>query len=89
MQIGDLGRQDAFNYEIQTTYFREEEVTVRDGDVITTTCVYDSMDKTEATPGGLGSQEEMCVNFLMVYPAACRALLSFFLAAACPSQCHM
>lgn len=29
------------------------------------------MDKTEATPGGLGSQEEMCVMFLLVYPSDC------------------
>ena len=45
---------------------------MRNGDVVTTTCVYDSMDKTEATPGGLGSQEEMCVMFLLVYPSDCR-----------------
>lgn len=73
MQMGDIGREDAFRYELQYARFLDEEVTVRDGDVLTTTCMYDSMDRTEATPGGFGSQEEMCINFLLAYPADCCA----------------
>lgn len=79
MQMGDLGREDSFNYELQYTRFLPEERTVRNGDVLTTTCIFDSMDRTEVTPGGLGSQEEMCVNFLTVYPASCCTPLFLFL----------
>lgn len=75
MQVGDIGRADDFNYEVQYTNMFETELTVRDGDVLTTTCIYDSMDRTEPTRGGLASQEEMCINFFMAYPAECCALL--------------
>ena len=46
IQVGELGRLDEYNYEIQATYFLDEEVEVRNGDVLTTTCVFDSMDMT-------------------------------------------
>ena len=71
MQLGDLGRQDAFNYELQSSQFRDEEALVRHGDVVTTTCVYNSMDRAEVTTGGLGSQEEMCANYMFFYPGDC------------------
>ena len=71
MQLGDLGREEEFHYELQFTRFFEKEVTVTHGDLLVATCVYDSMDKTEPTPGGLGSQEEMCANYMFFYPGDC------------------
>lgn len=74
MQLQDLGREDAYNYELQYTRFLEEQVVVKSGDVLVATCIYDSMDRTQPTPGGLGSKQEMCINFLLTYPATCRTL---------------
>lgn len=70
---GGSGREDAYSYELQYSRYFEEEVTIRNGDVVAATCMYNSMDRAEATPGGLASQEEMCINFLLVYPATCCA----------------
>jgi hypothetical protein len=72
MQLRDIAREDAYNYELQYSRMFDEEVTIRDGDVLTGACIFNSMDRTEVTPGGLASQEEMCINFLLVYPATCR-----------------
>jgi hypothetical protein len=72
MQVRDIAREDAFNYELQYSRMFDEEVTIRDGDALTGACMFNSMDRTEVTPGGFASQEEMCINFLLVYPATCR-----------------
>jgi hypothetical protein len=73
MQLRDIAREDAYNDELQYSRMFDEEVTIRNGDVLTGACMYNSMDRTEVTPGGLASKEEMCINFLLVYPASCRA----------------
>ncbi|XP_066466871.1 dopamine beta-hydroxylase [Tiliqua scincoides] len=43
-------------------------VTVLPGDVLTTTCTYNTEDRTQATVGGFGILEEMCVNYIHYYP---------------------
>lgn len=83
MQIQDVGREDNFNYELQYANIYEEELVIQEGDVLVTTCIYDSMDKTEATPGGLGSQDEMCVGFLLAYPSNCCAIPPCYLSCQC------
>jgi hypothetical protein len=73
MQIGEAGRENNYSYELQCSQFFPQPITIKDGDMMVTTCMYDSMGKKEPTPGGLGSQEEMCINFLVIYPATCGA----------------
>uniref|UniRef100_A0A8C4UEV0 Dopamine beta-hydroxylase n=1 Tax=Falco tinnunculus TaxID=100819 RepID=A0A8C4UEV0_FALTI len=38
------------------------------GDVLTTTCTYNTEDRSRATVGGFGILEEMCVNYVHYYP---------------------
>jgi hypothetical protein len=71
--MGDLGRENAYNYELQRSTFFNETLKLQNNDVLTTTCIYNSMDRNKATKGGLSSQEEMCVIFSFVYPAQCCA----------------
>lgn len=75
MQVGDLGREENYNYELQYSRFFDEEKTIMHGDMVSSTCVFNTMDNTEPAYGGLSSQEEMCVNFVLVYPASCCAFL--------------
>ncbi|XP_045124485.1 DBH-like monooxygenase protein 1 [Portunus trituberculatus] len=45
-----------------------QEVTVLPGDSLIVECQYDARHKTVPTFGGEGTQEEMCLAFLMYYP---------------------
>ncbi|XP_053137684.1 dopamine beta-hydroxylase isoform X2 [Hemicordylus capensis] len=38
------------------------------GDVLTTTCTYNTEERTQATVGGFSITEEMCVNYIHYYP---------------------
>jgi hypothetical protein len=78
LQLGDIGREDAYRYEAQYTRRFEKEISIKHGDVLTGNCVFNSMDRTEVTVGGPGSQDEMCINFLLVYPAHCGMLYASF-----------
>jgi Copper type II ascorbate-dependent monooxygenase, C-terminal domain len=73
MQLRDVAREDAYNYELQYQRMFDEEITIRHGDIVSGACMFNSMDRTEVTPGGLASQEEMCLNFILNYPASCGA----------------
>ena len=74
MQLGDLGRQDDFNYELQSTQFRDEEAVVRHGDVVTTTCVYNSRT-------GLRSLREVWAHKRRCVPTICSSIQGI---AVCP-----
>ncbi|CAJ0581531.1 unnamed protein product, partial [Mesorhabditis spiculigera] len=39
------------------------------GDTLATTCLHDTRDRTAPTYSGLGLVEEMCINYLLYYPA--------------------
>ena len=87
LQVRDLGREDQFNYELQYTRMFDEQHEVKNGDVVVATCIFDSMDRTEPTRGGLASKEEMCLNSILVYPATCCTACSPF-CPTCPEFCH-
>ncbi|NXU50434.1 DOPO hydroxylase, partial [Turnix velox] len=46
----------------------KELVAVFPGDELITTCTYNTKDRTQATVGGFGILEEMCVNYIHYYP---------------------
>jgi hypothetical protein len=71
MQVNDVGRENAYNYELQYSRMFDEHITITSGDVLNGACMYNSMERTEVTPGGFASQEEMCISFILVYPASC------------------
>ena len=39
-------------------------------DIVSTTCIYNSTGATGITFGGVGTSNEMCINFLFYYPAS-------------------
>nr|XP_048679199.1 dopamine beta-hydroxylase isoform X1 [Caretta caretta] len=43
-------------------------VSVFPGDVLTTTCMYNTEDRNQATVGGFSITDEMCVNYVHYYP---------------------
>jgi hypothetical protein len=64
--VGIVAMQDPFDFNTQV--FQPADIDIMPGDRIETTCVYDSTGRTSPTPGGVASDEEMCINFLMYYP---------------------
>ena len=69
MQVGELSRDDAWDFDLQK-YGQMAPKTLRDGDYLATTCVYDSTERDDYTTGGLGSYDEMCINYLFCgYPS--------------------
>ncbi len=67
VQIGELGRHDPYDFGNQR--FEPLDATIEAGDQLITRCDYDSSDQTEPTHGGGGTDDEMCLNYLLYYPA--------------------
>jgi len=56
-----------FSFENQGMYLNEPEVIIQPGDTLRTTCTYDN--PTTSNVGfGEGTGDEMCFNFMLVYP---------------------
>ncbi|XP_067826121.1 dopamine beta-hydroxylase-like [Heptranchias perlo] len=56
-----------------STHFQEirmlqKEITVLPGDVLITSCTYNTEERSHVTVGGFGINEEMCVNYVHYYP---------------------
>jgi hypothetical protein len=64
--VGEIARQDPFDFNMQK--FQDADFDVMPGDELQTHCVYDSSGLSGVTMGGPGSEEEMCINFMMYYP---------------------
>jgi Copper type II ascorbate-dependent monooxygenase, C-terminal domain/Copper type II ascorbate-dependent monooxygenase, N-terminal domain len=56
-----------FNFESQGMYFNDQEIVVHAGETLQTTCTYDN---PGSSPVGFGegTGDEMCFNFVLVYP---------------------
>ncbi|XP_043914795.1 dopamine beta-hydroxylase [Protopterus annectens] len=57
-----------FSAHFQEIRMLKKQVTVLPGDVLITSCTYNTMDREQATVGGFGIMEEMCVNYVHYYP---------------------
>ena len=57
----------AFDFESQGMYFPDEEILLRPGDSITTTCAYDNPNPWPVVFGE-GTNDEMCFDFVLAYP---------------------
>ena len=66
--LRDLARNDAFDYNNPTTNIYDPAVDLRPGDVLKTTCVFDSTKRQKTTYMGEGTYDEMCFGFLRYYP---------------------
>ncbi len=68
--VASLG--SAVDYSYSATHYvgLTPAVMVLPGDVLATTCVYDTRNRSAAVHGGLGSDDEMCIAFLAAHPAS-------------------
>lgn len=67
-KIGEIGRIDAFEFDNQQTYSLNPPVKVLPGDALMTTYRFDTMNSSVAVLGGEETMNEICFNFLSVYP---------------------
>jgi len=65
--IGLIG--EVMNYDFNSQKFVPISNVILPGDELITHCVWDSSKKNVTTVGGEATQNEMCVNALMYYPA--------------------
>ncbi|XP_040488103.1 dopamine beta-hydroxylase [Ursus maritimus] len=63
-----VNRDDHYSPHFQEIRMLKKIVSVQRGDVLITSCTYDTGDKKLATVGGYGINEEMCVNYVHYYP---------------------
>lgn len=63
-----VNRDNHYSPHFQEIRMLKNVVTVYQGDVLITSCTYNTEDRTLATVGGLGIMEEMCVNYVHYYP---------------------
>lgn len=73
VQVQDVTREMDFSFYSQYTRRFPTPLTITDGQLISTICVYDTAERMGNTVGGLGSLDEMCLNSLLTYPETCRA----------------
>ena len=68
-KVYELARDDAWSFNNQHAYPLSGPVTLLDGDIISTTCVYNTTALTQPLRGGVASLDEMCVSYTAVYPS--------------------
>ena len=59
---------DRWDFDWQMGYFLEEPLLVEDARSATITCTYDTRERDDVTRWGEGTQDEMCLNYLLVAP---------------------
>jgi dopamine beta-monooxygenase len=65
----DFDRQDSGKFiSISTKVRLQKEIPIFKGDIFTTKCTYNSLERTNVTRGGYPSVDEMCYNFVAYYP---------------------
>mmetsp|Transcript_3116 Transcript_3116/g.8843 ORF Transcript_3116/g.8843 Transcript_3116/m.8843 type:complete len:757 (+) Transcript_3116:1300-3570(+) len=67
--LAELGRIDAYDANLQRMYTAKPPFSIVTGDLVSTTCVFDVTQTTKPVSGGPGSNDEMCIHFMMYYPA--------------------
>ncbi|XP_032757751.1 dopamine beta-hydroxylase [Rattus rattus] len=63
-----VNRDNHYSPHFQEIRMLKNAVTVYQGDVLITSCTYNTENRTMATVGGFGILEEMCVNYIHYYP---------------------
>ncbi len=82
-EIAWIGNNKYFDFNYQYTNFLQEEVVVQKGDEISISCVYNTEKiQNGFTVGGLGTHDEMCIDFIWYYPrnkdyAACFQIVDY------------
>ncbi|KAM5331021.1 dopamine beta-hydroxylase [Glossophaga mutica] len=63
-----VNRDNHYSPHFQEIRMLKKMVSVYPGDVLITSCTYNTEDRELATVGGFGTLEEMCVNYVHYYP---------------------
>ncbi|XP_037348833.1 dopamine beta-hydroxylase [Talpa occidentalis] len=67
-EVEIVNRDDHYSPHFQEIRMLKKVVSVYPGDVLITSCTYNTGDRKLATVGGFGILEEMCVNYVHYYP---------------------
>ncbi|KAI1716514.1 DOMON domain-containing protein [Ditylenchus destructor] len=80
VKIGEINRDNHFSPHWQHIQPLAKHIRVLPGDVLSTTCVFDTKNRNFWTWGGYGIEDEMCVNYIHYYPATevevCKSAIS-------------
>jgi mono/diheme cytochrome c family protein len=61
-----LVNADRWDFEWQNAWFYESPLEVRGGDLIRLTCGYDTLERSDVTRWGEGTEDEMCLSYFYV-----------------------
>lgn len=67
-KIGEIGRISAYEFDNQQTYSLNPPVKILPGDALVTTCNFNTSLADFDVEGGEETTNEMCLNFISVYP---------------------
>ncbi|CAI5466063.1 unnamed protein product [Closterium sp. Yama58-4] len=68
-KVAEIDRLDYYNSNWQQVQPIYPHFQLLPGDELRTTCVWDSSSRSQVTPGGPATSDEMCVGYLIYYPA--------------------
>jgi hypothetical protein len=66
-KIGEIGRIDHYDFNMQRSTIFNDHITVQPNDVLITSCIYDNPNN-RTVRGGAASSDEMCFSFVYYYP---------------------
>ncbi|CAH1270459.1 MOXD1 [Branchiostoma lanceolatum] len=64
----ELFKDEFYDFNYQETVPMEQATQILPGDSILMECTYDTTDRSDVTYGGLATQNEMCIAWLLYYP---------------------
>ncbi|CAH8656547.1 unnamed protein product [Schistosoma intercalatum] len=67
-QLPDLNRDNYYSPHFQEIRQLDQQIQIKPGDTLITTCTYDTSQKNQVIFGGIGINNEMCVNYVFYYP---------------------
>ncbi|XP_067141854.1 DBH-like monooxygenase protein 1 homolog [Centruroides vittatus] len=67
-ELKPIAEDKYYDFKYQDGTVLSKEVKILPSDHLTVECVYDSTDRVSNTLGGLGTQQEMCLAFILYYP---------------------
>ncbi|XP_019640548.1 PREDICTED: dopamine beta-hydroxylase-like [Branchiostoma belcheri] len=70
VELPELNRDNHYSTMFEEIRLLRRKVTVLPGDVLMTSCKYNTTNRRSVTLGGYGIHDEMCLNYIHYYPAS-------------------
>ncbi|XP_078583126.1 DBH-like monooxygenase protein 1 [Branchiostoma floridae x Branchiostoma japonicum] len=67
-ELRPINSNDAYDFNYQQTTYLKPYVKLLPGDTLVLECGYETKNRQNMTYGGLGTHDEMCMDFLLYYP---------------------